>query len=124
MEKPTVEYLFRIEPEDIPVRGNAMASGDAEADKRDEDVIIARLNRGEIEAWCMAIVTARTVVDGQEFVGEATLGACSCDSEKELQNHCFEHYDMKAEALEDLKRELVSRRDEGETAGELLKVLA
>ncbi len=58
LEPGEVTFTVRIEPEDMPVRGN-FASGDEALDKADEDAILERLERGETEAWCGVIVEAQ-----------------------------------------------------------------
>ena len=67
------DVSFEALPEDIRVRGNALASGDDELDKEVEDEIISRVESGDIFAWFTAKVT---VSDGKN---EATdyLGCCS-----------------------------------------------
>lgn len=69
------EATFTIEcrPEDVPVRGNVLASGDDALDKRDEDAILAKLDVGNTWAWC----TVRVVATWNGFEGEAFLGCCS-----------------------------------------------
>jgi len=60
MKKITAEDCeIKVEAleEDIPVRGNALASGDAEADRACEDEILARLEAGDIWAWCTVRVS-------------------------------------------------------------------
>lgn len=69
----TVEAL----PEDIPVRGNAMASGDPMADREVEDAILKRLEAGDVWAWCWIKVTGH---DGERSAVR-TLGACSYANE-------------------------------------------
>jgi hypothetical protein len=86
--------------EDIPVRGNAMASGDADEDKRVEDKIIAELDHN-LWAWCCARVRATW----RGFAGEAYLGGCSYDSEDDFRND--QHFtDMCDEALDQLNTTL------------------
>jgi hypothetical protein len=101
-----VEYDFDIEEEDLPVRGNAVHSGDPEVDRKIEDEILERLDRGDYEAWCIGVVTATVTVDGVRFASQATLGACSYNSEEEVRKACFEDHDLKTEAKEALKQTL------------------
>lgn len=73
-----VTFTVELEPEDTPVRGNAMASGDDDADREVEDEIIERLDRGDISAWCCLKVTATwTAPDGTTLDGVDYLGCCS-----------------------------------------------
>jgi hypothetical protein len=45
-----------VEPEDVPVRGNAIASDDPDFDRMVEDELIARLDSGNGWAWCVLCV--------------------------------------------------------------------
>lgn len=98
-----------------------MASGDAKADREVEDEILARLDRGEIEAWCIAIVTAEIEIDGVTFKGRATMGGCSYETEAQLRQSCFEEYGMKEEALADLKATLIQEAKRAAIAAKALK---
>ena len=68
------EVVFTVHPapDDTPVRGNAMASGDDAADKRYEDYILRRLRRGDVWAW--ASVEVR--VSGRGLSERTFLGCC------------------------------------------------
>lgn len=86
----TVEAL----PEDIPVRGNALASGDDEIDKREEDRIIEDLEWNEW-AWC----TAKVTVKYEEFEAYEYLGCCSYESEGDFIENSGYYEDMTRSAL-------------------------
>lgn len=105
LTKDEVEFSVEIESEDMSVRGNAMASGDDLADKEVEDHIIARLNQGDVGAWCCIKVTAKW----EEFEGFATLGGVSL-SEKESSDkqakEIAEDHGMHDEALDDLMKNI------------------
>ena len=96
-----VEFETIVEQDDIPVRGNVMASGDDAFDKECEDEILARLDRGEIEAWCHIGVIARW----HGFEGRAGLGANSLGSLSEVEQAAEDH-GLRAEALEALNAQL------------------
>lgn len=114
-----VEFTVEVEPEDIPVRGNAMCSGDDEADRALEDQIIAALDRGQVEAWCCIVVKATWKRDNT-FQGVDTLGGC-CFLEpivveggpwsikRQIEEHVKAHC-MRENALDDLNREIVRAR--------------
>ena len=95
-----VEFTMRIEPEDIPIKGQ-FASGDDAQDDETERWILSELKRGNDAAWCCLIVEARA--DG--FLGRASLGCCSYASEAELL--ADEGEQLKAEALADLNHTFV-----------------
>lgn len=98
-----VEFEIECLPADMPVRGNAMASGDAEHDKKVEDEILADLENGNEWAWC----TVRVVAKWEGFEGEDYLGGCSYESEEAfIADGCFE--DMQDAALSDLNDKLAA----------------
>lgn len=102
-----VTFTLTAEDEDIPVRGNAMASGDPDLDKRVEDGIIERLDGGDIWAWCYVRVTARlTLPDGSWFEGTDGLGGCSYHDQSDFMESGGYYDDMKTRALEDLQEKI------------------
>lgn len=102
-----VIYTFDIEPEDSLVRGN-FASGDDAADKALEDSILKRLDRGDMEAWCLAKVTATFEFMGETFKGTAVLGGCSYDSFNEMRHYLLDsdEYGLKGDAFDDMRRSM------------------
>lgn len=102
-----VEFEVTAEPEDVPVRGNALASGDDAADKEYEDEILRRVVRGDTWAWCVVIVTAKW----SDYVGRAVLGGCTYDGEADFRKNSMYIEDMKAEALDDLNRVIADHAD-------------
>lgn len=95
---------LRAEVDDIPVRGNAMASGDDAADQAVENEILARLDNGDVWAWAHVTVTATF---GGSRQGRANLGACSYESEADFRRDPY-FTDMVREALEELASNLES----------------
>lgn len=114
-----VTYTITCEPEDTPVRGNALASGDPVADKATEDAILADLASGNPWAWCYIKVTASITVSGETFSGSDGLGCCSYKNEAEFKA-CAYWPDMQAQALDDLKRNLSELAARGEIARAIL----
>ena len=99
-----IEYELRVEFDDMPVRGNALASGDPKLDKEVEDEILDRLDKGDVWAWACVRVIAK-FKDMDRPVGVAHLGGCSYKDEEDFkQGGYFE--DMKGEALQDLLKKL------------------
>lgn len=92
-----VAFTLHCHHEDLPVRGNAMASGDDKFDREVEDEIIRRLKDGGIWAWCAVTVEAKW----QSFTGEDHLGGCSYASEEEFKTGGY-YENMKKNALESL----------------------
>lgn len=103
-----IKYTIEIHPDDTPVRGNALASGDDALDKAAEDEILARLDAGDFWAWCVVEVTAHATINGitTDFLGVAHLGACSYEDEAQFKTAGGYYEDLCAEAREDLIKNL------------------
>lgn len=93
-----VTYEIEVSPDDLNVRGNAIASGDDTFDRQVEDEIIGRLDNGDVWTWCSVHVVARL----GNFEGDAWLGACSYKDEEDFKQGGY-YIDMKRDALEDLQ---------------------
>lgn len=100
-----VEILAR--QDDIPVRGNALASGDDAEDKACEDAILARLDRGDEWAW--ALVEVRASFEG--WKASDFLGACSYASEDDFRTPGGYFEDMRETALRELAGKMEDARD-------------
>lgn len=99
-----VEFVLIVEQEDIPVRGNAMASGDDAADKAYEDEIIERLDNGDVWAWACVCVTATW--KGMEGVNY--LGCCCYKDEADFKAEYGYYKDMKQQAYDDLIKKITA----------------
>ena len=97
-----IEIKVTALDETCPVRGNALASGDEADDRACEDKIIARLDRGDIWAWCTVKVTVtyRGVLSADEY-----LGSCSYDSEADFRAAGY-FDDMVAECISQINGQL------------------
>jgi hypothetical protein len=93
-----VQFSLIAEFDDIPVRGNALASGDDKFDKQVEDEIIKRINNGDVWAWCCVEVKAtyKSIESDTEY-----LGACSYADEQDFKTGGY-YEDMKQTAYENL----------------------
>jgi hypothetical protein len=101
-----IEFIVEVLPEEAPVRGNAMASGDDDFDRKVEDEIFASLMHGNEWAWCKVEVTA--CVDGIE--GTDYLGCCNYDSEEDFRKGS-EWEQMKEQAAWELRGKLADAKD-------------
>jgi hypothetical protein len=100
----TIEAL----EEDIPVRGNAMASDDDAYDKEVEDKIIDDLNSGNVWAWCTVKLTMTHIPTGVS--SDQYLGACSYKNEEDFKTgNYFE--DMKEQAYTEIGERLLAIED-------------
>ena len=98
IESDVVFTLDVEQDECCDVRGNAMVSGDDDADKAVEDAILARLDDGDVWAW--ASVCVKATWGG--FTGTDYLGGCSYKDEADFTAPGGYYEDMKAAALDDL----------------------
>ena len=87
-----------VEQDDTPVRGNAIASGDDEEDRKYEDLILARLATGDVWAWAQVEVQV-TLPDGR--TGSARLGGCSYKDEADFKEPGGYYRDLIDGAIED-----------------------
>lgn len=101
-----IEFTIIIHPEDTPVRGNAMASGDDAFDREVEDAIIADLDSGNEWAWCTVEVRA-SLADDPDVNASDFLGACSFRDESDFRNSGY-FEDMRKEAA-DLLAQRIAR---------------
>lgn len=101
-----VEFQIITHNEDLPVKGNAIASGDDAQDKEVEDEIIERLENGDIWAWCCVEVVAKwRGMKGNDF-----LGGCSYQDEKDFMSDGY-YEDMKKVAYAALISEIEELED-------------
>lgn len=117
-----VTFKVTVEQDEMPFRGNAMASGDDKADRALEHEIADALDRGQVEAWCIIVVKAIWSPDGEGMTleGVDTLGGCcflepievngeTWSIDRQVEEHVSSH-GMREEALRALNAELASQR--------------
>ena len=80
IEAKDIEIRIIPVEEDMPVRGNAMASGDEDEDRRVEDDILERL---QYSVWAWACIEVRGEWKGLR--ASAYLGGCSYDDEDDFR---------------------------------------
>jgi hypothetical protein len=88
--------------EDIPVRGNAITSGDEAFDKKVENQLLRRLDRGDLWAWCSVEVECTY----KGLTASEYLGGCSYKSEKDFIKNSGYYEDMVQTCLEDIQSQL------------------
>lgn len=113
-------YKVFATQDNTPVRGNAMVSGDAAADREAENEILERLYCGDIWAWASVAVTCS--IDGFDYTGIDHLGCCCYRNESEFREDAY-FADMCAQAKENLISELRSSVEKGKEALALLQAL-
>lgn len=88
-----------VEPElDVEVRGN-VSSGNAAADKKSEDEILNRLNRGDVWAWCQVRVKASL---GPHVAYSDWCGATSCANSTDYERPGGYYDGQRLQALHNL----------------------
>ena len=98
--------MLEIRESDVPIRGNAMVSGNSKYDRKVENEIIERLDNGDIYAWFDAKVTVEIEVNGVKFEGYDILGACSYTGLKQFLESGGYYDDMVQTALDNALSEL------------------
>jgi hypothetical protein len=107
-----VTFTVTAEPEDMPIEGNALASGDDAEDERCYAEIRDQLDRGNEWAWCSVKVAASisVTIKRKGRVDEVVmlegcdyLGCCSYKNKADFCEPGGYFDDMKAEALDDLQ---------------------
>jgi hypothetical protein len=80
---PFLVVSMTCDQDDLPVRGNALASGDDEEDKKAEEAILRDIESGNEWAWCTAHVrvTYKGILTADDY-----LGACSYPSEDDFRD--------------------------------------
>lgn len=101
IRKEDVEWTVSVEQDPAPVRGNALASGDDDLDKKVENEILDRLSHGDVWAWASVIVTGRY----KSLEESIHLGACSYEDEEDFRNDVY-FEDLQQEVLDSLNEQL------------------
>ena len=120
-DDPRITIAIHAQQDDVPVRGNALASGDDNEDRRVEDEILQRLSDGDIWAW--AHVEVAVYASGVKMMEHGTvllidtwasdsLGCCSYESEEDFRiagdyyedmvNGCIQAINDKLEGMSNL----------------------
>lgn len=111
MRTLTLEDLtWKVEalPEDMPLEGNVLASGDDAQDKEAEDIIRKDYESGNEWAWCVVKVTGSWMgLTVTEY-----LGGCSYESKEDFCTPGGYYDDMRSQVLEEIqsKAELICSR--------------
>lgn len=100
LERAGFIVTLEAEQEHIPVRGNAMASGDDEQDRAVEDEIIERLNNGDVWAWA-SVRVAVSHDDIPSIEGDDYLGGCCYADEADFREPGGYFDDMVRSALDE-----------------------
>ena len=82
IEKKDIEFKIVIHPEDLQIRGNAIASGDENYDKKIEQFIIDDLESGNLWAWCCVEVIGHYK---EVLTASCFLGGCSYKNEDDFK---------------------------------------
>lgn len=99
--KDRVEIRLSMEPEDIPIEGNASALT-PEEDEITYKWIRDQLKSGNDWAWCHVTVTATF----GKFIGYDSLGGCSYESEKDFRQPGGYYDDMVSQATRECAKQI------------------
>lgn len=88
LARPDITIVVTAFPEDIPVKGNFMCSGDKALDQQLEAEIFKRLKEDDLWAWATVCVTGSW--EGLNI--HQYLGCCSYESEEDFRNNSG-HFD-------------------------------
>lgn len=102
LKESEVEFTLECLPEETPIEGNALVSGDDEQDRAHEQWVRDQLESGNEWAWCTVKVTARF----NGFEGSDYLGCCSYLSERDFCEVDGYYPQMREEALSRLNEEI------------------
>jgi hypothetical protein len=119
--KPT--WTITAEQDDLPVRGNAICSGDEKYDQEVEDGINGRLLCGDVWAWASVKVECAVELNGEKFTGCSYLGACSYEDEEDFKTGGY-YEQMKEDAKKDLIDSLWSSAKRGRQAKKILEEMS
>jgi len=99
-----ITVLVTAFPEEIPVKGNAMCSGDEDFDQKVESEILERLEQDDLWAWATVCVTA----EWEGLKETEHLGCCCYADEEEFRQEGGYFDEMVEEALSNLNLRLRS----------------
>lgn len=94
-EEAKVQVL--CEPEDMPIKGNVIASGDDAYDQECENRILAQLEAGNEWAWCCTHV----LMTWKGLTAHDYLGGCSYSSQEDFEKDGY-YADMVDTCLDSL----------------------
>ena len=102
LNRDEIQIRIAVLPEEIPVKGNAICSGDEDFDHQVETEILKRLEQDDVWAWATVRVTAEW-----EGLKEAEyLGCCCYADEEEFRQEGGYFDEMVDEALANLNKRL------------------
>lgn len=105
---PGIEIEVEASQDDVPVRGNALASGDDALDRLAEEEIIRRLDGGNVWAWANVLVTVKYkgILQTTE-----SLGCCSYDDERDFRQSGGYFDDMVSTCIDEINAQLAELSD-------------
>lgn len=97
-----VDFTIEAECDDVPVRGNAIMSGDDAFDKKVENEILERLIDGDVWAWASVKVTGtyRNILKASDY-----LGCCSYANQEDFTKDGY-YDDMRQNIVNELNDQL------------------
>lgn len=102
LTKEEINIRVMAYPEEIPVKGNAICSGDEDFDRQVESEILKRLEQDDVWAWA----TVRVTSEWECLSASEYLGCCCYADENEFREEGGYFDDMIHEALSNLNLRL------------------
>lgn len=104
LTKNDVEIIVTAIPEDIPVRGNVLDSGNDDQDRQAENEVIEK-SRYSIWAWCCVKVTVsyKGLLSHDEY-----LGCCSYEDQADFIKNSGYYDDMVEAGISELQKQLTA----------------
>ena len=89
-------------PDEIPVKGNALCSGDEDFDRQVESEILNRLEQDDVWAWATVCVSA----EWEALKENEYLGCCCYESEEDFRNNSGYFEEMVDQVITNLNKRL------------------
>ena len=102
LTKEEIQIRVTAFPEEMPVKGNAICSGDEDFDREVESEILERLEQDDVWAWATVCVAA----EWEGLKESEYLGCCCYEGEEDFRNSSGYFDDMVEEALTNVNRRL------------------
>lgn len=101
LTRDDVVFDLEVTDDDLPIEGNAMASGDDAVDIAYERKLLLRRAQGDEWAWALV----RVIATWKDFRGMAVLGGCTYPNKQAFMEDAY-YEDLKVQALDDLQAKL------------------
>lgn len=102
LTKDDIHISVTAYPEDIPVKGNVICSGDEDFDHQVESEILKRMEQDDVWAWATVCVSA----EWEDLKEAEYLGCCCYADEEEFCQEGGYYEEMVEEAINNLNKRM------------------